>query len=70
MAVLGVNTFIGVPYESPLTVKKDVVCHPLPQAPVPALSGLSKEAQEQQRNDEGGLVKSESGSDWHDYKGK
>ena len=43
---------------------------PSRQAPVPALSGLSKEAQEQQRNDEGGPVKSESESDRHEYKGK
>ena len=70
MAGLWVNTFIGDPYESLLTVKKDVIRRSLPQAPAPALSGLSKEAQEQQRNHEGGPVKSESGSNRHKYKGK
>ena len=54
MAGLWANTFIGEPCESLLTVEKDIVRCPLLQAPVPALSGLSKEAQEQQRNEEGG----------------
>ena len=46
---LGVITFIGDPCESLLTVES-----PSLQAPAPALSSLSKEAQEQQCNDEGG----------------
>ena len=54
MAGLWVITFIGDPCESLLTVEKDIVRCPSLQAPAPALSGLSKEAQEQQRNEEGG----------------
>ena len=54
MAGLWVNTFIGDPCESLLTVEKDIVRCPSLQAPAPAPSSLSKEAQEQQRNDEGG----------------
>ena len=70
MAGLWVPTFIGEPCESLLTVEKDIVHCPSLQAPAPALSSLSKEAQEQQRNDEGGPVKSKSESDRHEYKGK
>ena len=47
-------TFIGDPCESLLTVEKNTVRCPSLQAPAPGVSSLSKEAQEQQRNNEGG----------------
>ena len=67
--VPGLSPSLVTPVKALEAVVKDIVRCPLLQAPPPALSDLSKEAQEQQRNKEGVPVRSKSGSDQHEYKG-
>ena len=52
--VSGLSPSLVTPVKALEAVEKDIVRCPSLQAPAPALSGLSKEAQEQQRNEEGG----------------